>query len=238
MTEKALHSLRPAIRQTLGDNVADSLREAIFRGLFQPGQRLAEAPIASKLKVSRAPVRDALASLEQEGLVSRDSTRGATVISLSRKDVEEICSLRQALEILAVQRAIEVGTNDHWSRLAANIRETEKARTPEQLANLDLEFHDTLMRAAGHGRLLSTWMGLRSQIRLLMMRRNLGDADSLRGTVRGHKELLEAIQLRDLPRALEMVGLHHRRQYEWLITGFGEFEAGGSRANGDDLAPG
>jgi hypothetical protein len=71
-----------------------------------------------------------------------------------------------------------------------------------------------------------------------MMRRNLGDADSLRGTVRGHRELLEAIQLRDLPCALEMVELHHRRQYEWLITGFGEFEAAGSLANGDDLTPG
>lgn len=227
MPEHALHALRPATRQTLGENVAESLRDAIFRGLFRPGQRLAEAPIASTLKVSRAPVRDALASLEQEGLVRRDSNRGATVISLSREDVEEICSLRRALEILAVQRAIEVGTDEHWDRLAANIRETEAARTPEQLATLDLEFHDTLMRAAGHGRLLNTWMGLRSQVRLFMVRRNLGDADSHRGTVRGHQELLDALRRRDLPRALEMVELHHRRQYDWLIEGFGEVEAAG-----------
>jgi DNA-binding GntR family transcriptional regulator len=221
------HALRPATRQTLGENVADSLREAIFRGLFKPGQRLAEASIANMLKVSRAPVRDALASLEQEGLVSRDTNRSATVICLSRKDVDEICCLRLALEVLAVQRAIEMGTDEHWDRLAANIRKTEAARAPEQLSNLDLEFHDTLMRAAGHGRLLNTWMRLRSQVRLLMMRRNLGDADSHCGTVWGHRGLLEALRRRDLRRALEMVELHHRRQYDWLIEGLGDVEAAG-----------
>jgi DNA-binding GntR family transcriptional regulator len=149
------------------------------------------------------------------------------VISLSREDVEEICSLRRALEIRAVQRAIEVGIDEHWDRLAANIRETEAARTPEQFATLDLEFHDTLMRAAGPGRLLDTWLGLRSQVRLLMMRRKRGDADSHRGTVRGHQEPLGALRRRDLPRALEMVDLHHRRQHDWLIEGFGEVEAAG-----------
>jgi DNA-binding GntR family transcriptional regulator len=227
MSKGSPFALRPATRQTLGENVADSLREAIFRGLFKPGQRLAEASIASSLKVSRAPVREALASLEQEGLVNRTTNRGTIVISLSRKDVEEICSLRLPLEILAVQRAIEYRTGEHWTQLTANVRETEKARSPEQLATLDLEFHDTLMRAADHGRLLITWLGLRSQIRLLMMRRNLSDAASHRATVQGHKELLEAIQARDVARAVEVVQTHHQRQYDWLIEGFDEVEAAG-----------
>jgi DNA-binding GntR family transcriptional regulator len=221
------HTLRPAIRQTLGENVADSLREAIFRGLFKPGQRLAEAPIASTLKVSRAPLREALASLELEGLVCRTANRGTVVISLSRKDVEEICSLRLALEILAVRQAIENGTGEHWAQLAANVRETEKACTPEQLATLDLEFHDQLMRAAGHGRLFNNWLGLRSQIRLLMIRRNIRDAESHRSTVQGHKELLEAIQGRDLARAVELLEMHHQRQHDWLIEGFDEVAAAG-----------
>ncbi len=227
MSEHALHALRPATRRTLGENVAESLREAIFRGLFKPGQRLAEAPIASTLKVSRAPVREALASLEQEGLVSRTSNRGTTVISLARKDVDEICSFRLALELLAVREAIAKGTDEDWDRLAANVRETESARTPEQFATLDLEFHDALIRAAGHGRLLNTWLGLRSQIRLLMMRRNLSDAHSHRATVHGHQELLEALQARDSARAIEVVEIHHRRQHEWLAEGFDEVEAAG-----------
>jgi DNA-binding GntR family transcriptional regulator len=227
MPETIRFVLKPAARQTLGENVADSLREAIVGGLFEPGQRLAEASIASTLKVSRAPVREALASLEQEGLVSRATNRGTTVINLTREDVEEICSLRVPLEILAVRRAIVSGTDEHWEKLAANVRETEKSRTPEQLATLDLEFHDMLIHAAGHGRLLNTWLGLRSQIHLLMMRRNLSDASSHRTTVQGHKELLEAIQNRDVVRAIEVVETHHRRQYEWLIEGFEAVDAAG-----------
>jgi DNA-binding GntR family transcriptional regulator len=227
MEETVSFSLKPAPRQTLGENVAASLREAIFGGHFEPGQRLAEASLATTLKVSRAPVREALASLEQEGLVNRALNRGKTVINLCRNDVEEICSLRLPLEVLAVRQVIKHGTGEHWAELVANVRETEKACTPKQLTALDLQFHETLIRSAGHGRLLNTWLGLRSQIRLLMMRRNLSDSDSRRVTVQGHNELLEAIRERDEPRALDIVEKHQQRQYDWLIEAFDEAEAAG-----------
>lgn len=172
-------------------------------------------------------MREALPSLEPEGPVSRATNRGTTGINLSRRDVEEICSLRLPLKFLAVRRAIENGTAEHWARMEANVRETEQVCTPDQLATPDLEVHDTMMRAAGHGRLLATWLGLRSQIRLLMMRRNLSDAASHRATVQGHKELLEAIRARDPPRTIAGVELHHQRQYDWLIGRFDEVEAAG-----------
>jgi DNA-binding GntR family transcriptional regulator len=219
--------LKPTVRQTLGESIADSLREAILGGHFRPGQRLAEASIADTLKVSRAPVREALASLEQEGLVSRSANRGAAVIRLARQDVEEICSLRLPLEILAVREAIKNGTDEHWEALEANIHETESARSPESLATLDLEFHDALMRAAGHRRLRAAWQGLRSQIHLLMMRRNLEDIESHRATVRSHEELLQALRRRDVARAVELVEMHHQKQYTWLIEGYDEVEAAG-----------
>jgi DNA-binding GntR family transcriptional regulator len=227
MSEDALLGLRPATRQTLAEDVAASLRTAIFGGVFQPGQRLAEGKLASRLKVSRAPVRDALASLAQEGLVKRAANRGTTVVRLARKDVEEICSLRLPLEILAVRRAIARGGAEPMDRLKANVRETEKACTPERLATLDLEFHETLIRSAHHTRLLNTWLGLRSQIRLLMLQRNLTDADSRRGTVQGHRELLEAICARDEGRAVALVEIHHQKQSDWLIQGFDEADRAG-----------
>jgi DNA-binding GntR family transcriptional regulator len=227
MSEIIEFALKPTARQTLSENIAESLREAIFGGLFKPGQRLAEAQLADRLKVSRAPVRDALTSLKQEGLVRRATNRGTTVVRLSRTDVEEICSLRLPLEVLAIGRVIASGDKPYLAQLAANVRETEKVRTPEQLARLDLEFHETLVRAADHGRLLHAWLGLRSQIRLLMLQRNLTDADSRRWTVQGHNELLEAIRACDEARAVELFEKHHQRQYDWLSQGFGEAEAAG-----------
>jgi DNA-binding GntR family transcriptional regulator len=222
MTDVIRLALRPAERQTLGENVAASLREAIFDGRFPPGQRLAEAQIAAGLRVSRAPVREALAVLEQEGLVCRSVNRGTTVVRFSRHDLDEICSLRLPLELLAVRRVIAGATGELLERLAANVRETAGSSTPGELTSLDIEFHETLVRGADHGRLLAAWLALRSQVRLLMLRRNLTDADSRRGTVTGHEALLEAIRARDEGRAVALVESLHRRQHEWLIQGFDE----------------
>jgi DNA-binding GntR family transcriptional regulator len=225
MSEIGSLALKPAMRQTLADSITESLRDAIFGGLFKPGQRLAEAQLASSLKVSRAPVREALASLEQEGLVSRAASGATTVALLSRADVEEICSLRAPLEVLAVRLAIARGTEAHWAELAANIAATEAIADPQQLAQKDLEFHETIVRAADHGRLLSSWLNLRSQIRLIMVQRNLTDADSRRGTVQGHRELLKAIRARNEAEAVAVLEHHLRKQHDWIVTScFGEAE--------------
>jgi DNA-binding GntR family transcriptional regulator len=218
MSQLASLTLKPATRQTLADSITESLRDAIFGGLFKPGQRLAEAQLATSLKVSRAPVREALASLEQEGLVNRTPSGGTTVAHLSRHDIEEICTLRQPLEVLAVRLAVVRGSDDDWAGLAANIRATEKITDPQQLAQMDLEFHEGIVRAAGHGRLLSSWLNLRSQIRLIMVQRNLTDADSRRGTVQGHQELFKAIRAGDADGAVAVLEHHLRRQHEWIVN--------------------
>jgi DNA-binding GntR family transcriptional regulator len=224
MPEVAIFSLKPATRQTLADSITQSLRDAIFDGLFEPGQRLAEAQLASSLKVSRAPVREALACLEQEGLVSRSAGGATTVSELLHEDVEEICSLRLALEALAVRLAILEWNPTVRQELDANIQATEKIEDPQQLAQRDLEFHEIIVRAANHGRLLASWLNLRSQIRLIMVQRNLADGDSRRGTVQGHKELLEAIEARDPAKAVAVLQLHLGKQYEWILKSFSEAE--------------
>jgi DNA-binding GntR family transcriptional regulator len=208
------------MRQTLADGIAQSLRDAILGGLFRPGQRLAEGQLAGSLKVSRAPVREALASLEQEGLISRMPSGATTVTRLSRKDAEEICSLRAPLEGLALRLAMAKGSTAMWAELAANIRATEAIRDPGELAQKDLEFHETIVRAAGHSRLLSSWLNLRSQIRLIMTQRNLADANSRRGTVQGHKELLKAIRAGDAAGAVAILEHHLQRQADWIINSF------------------
>jgi DNA-binding GntR family transcriptional regulator len=222
MSEAASFTLKPATRQTLADSITESLRGAIFGGLFQPGQRLAEAQLANTLKVSRAPVREALAFLEQEGLVSRTANGTTSVAHLSRRDVEEICSLRSPLEALAVRLAIAKGSEAQWAELAANIRATEGVSDPQQLARMDLEFHELIVRAASHNRLLTSWLNLRSQIRLIMVQRNLADADSRRATVQGHKELLTAIRAGNADEAVAVLEHHLKKQYDWMIHSFAD----------------
>jgi DNA-binding GntR family transcriptional regulator len=93
---------------------------------------------------------------------------------------------------------------------------------PQELAQMDLAFHEAVVRAADHNRLLASWLTLRSQIRLIMVQRNLADADSRRATVEGHKDLLRAIQAQDTPRSVAILEYHLQRQYEWIIDSFAE----------------
>jgi DNA-binding GntR family transcriptional regulator len=220
--EAAFLNSKPVSRQTLGDSVADLLRDAIFGGRVKPGQRLAEGQIAKSLKVSRAPVRDALAGLEREGLVHRAANGGTTVTRLTLKDVDEICTLRLFLELLAIRRVIRYGTEGDWAQLADNIRHTENVGDPQELAQLDLDFHEAIVQLSGHARLLSTWLTMRSQVRLIMIQRNLSDEGSRQGTVHGHEELLKALRNRDEAAARACLERNLQNQYDWIARSYSE----------------
>ena len=110
--------LTPAAAILLSDEVVDRLREAILRGLFAPGDRLREEQLAEALGVSRGPIRNALLQLEREGMVMRRRNRGAIVARLSRVDLEEVYSLRLAIEPVACAWAARNANERDLSRYA------------------------------------------------------------------------------------------------------------------------
>jgi DNA-binding GntR family transcriptional regulator len=200
-----LAALKPAKRQPLGHAVADSLREAIYSGRFRPGQRIGQVSVAQELGVSQTTVRDALAALERDGLVERAVNQGAVVTQLSREDIEEITSLRVELESMAARRLIQQANPAHLAALEDNIRNMKAVAAPEDVADLDLQFHELLIRLAGHKRLLSCWLMLRTQIKLLMVTHNLRNPRSPEDTVQNHKELLGILRSGDAEAAVAHV---------------------------------
>jgi DNA-binding GntR family transcriptional regulator len=97
--------------------VVPALREAIVGNLLKPGERLTENALASSLGVSRTPVREAFAQLEREGLVTMIPRVGVFVREVSERDVEEIYTVRAALESLAVELATQRRTAVGIARL-------------------------------------------------------------------------------------------------------------------------
>lgn len=87
------------------------IREMILRGELAPGQRLAEAPLAELLGMSRTPVRQALPVLAREGLLQEHETRGYIVRGFSTADILDALDMRGALEGLAAKRVAEGGTS-------------------------------------------------------------------------------------------------------------------------------
>jgi GntR family transcriptional regulator, vanillate catabolism transcriptional regulator len=87
------------------------IREMILRGELAPGERVAEAPVAEMLGVSRTPVRRALPVLAQEGLLAEHATRGYLVRGFSTADILDAIDVRGALEGLAARRIAEQGAS-------------------------------------------------------------------------------------------------------------------------------
>jgi GntR family transcriptional regulator of vanillate catabolism len=92
------------------------IREMILRGELAPGQRVAEAPLADLLGMSRTPVRQALPLLAQEGLLTEHDTRGFVVRSFTAADIVDAIDLRGVLEGLAARRVAEKGASKAFIR--------------------------------------------------------------------------------------------------------------------------
>ena len=91
----------------LRDVVFQTLRGAILKGDLKPGERLMELQLASKLGVSRTPIREAIRMLEQEGLAVTIPRKGAEVAKMTEKDMEDVLEIRLSLEGLAVRLSCE-----------------------------------------------------------------------------------------------------------------------------------
>lgn len=106
---RAVFTARPD-RRKITDWVSDELRQAIVDLRLRPGEPLREAALAEQLGVSKTPLREAFARLEQEGLVETTSFKGAVVTRYSERDLREIYELRALLEGAAARAASEHAT--------------------------------------------------------------------------------------------------------------------------------
>jgi DNA-binding GntR family transcriptional regulator len=212
-------------RKALADDAAERLRQLIVQGRFAPGAHLREEHLATALDISRGPIRQALAQLEREGLVLRRPNRGSVVAQLSRQDLEEVYSIRLALEPVALSWAATRCSEHDLARLDAAVLAIELGFAGEVSvqdgARLDLAFHDVVYEAARHERLQRVWSELRSQVYLfLLSRQYVGTADFGAYMVRQHVALVEVLRAHDCERARELAEAHVRASYKNVIEGF------------------
>jgi DNA-binding GntR family transcriptional regulator len=207
----------PLKRRGMAQDVADRIRAAILSGEISPGMRLNEVELATSLSVSRGPVRDAIIQLRQEGLLQGDWHRGSRVTVFTRKDLDEIYSLRYSMELLAINRLIEHRTDDDLEIIKAHAEDIEKATAdgdPTLMLQADIAFHDAIYACARHERLTNVWLGLRSQIALLLLTRQHGHDDYKELIGPEHWEMYRVIRDRESERAEELVRAHIETAFE------------------------
>lgn len=190
--------------------IADRLRSAILSGRLRPGVGLVETALAEQMKVSRAPIREAIQILENEGLVETIAYKGKRVKPLSAREVTEIYSLREVYEVMAVKRILARETTvDLLYAHCDTMKAAAEADDFEALVAADESFHHALILLADHDLLLASWKNLYLRIHQIMALRNR-DERNLMEVAGNHPPIVDALFARDSERAIALISEHTR----------------------------
>lgn len=134
-------------------SVADALEERILDGQLAPGAALLQLDLAAAFGVSRVPVRDALAILEQRRLAVRVPRKGVIVQPITAQGVRDLFAARRLLEVEITRLAVPRLTTADVAALEATVARQRTAAATRDLATMraaDREFHATIWRACGN----------------------------------------------------------------------------------------
>lgn len=200
-------------RTYLADTVYAALRQAILEREFDPGEPLTEGDLSRRFRVSRTPVREALAKLERDRLVRVVPKKGAFVRTLSHDEIRDLYEVREALEALAVRLAAPHLSREELEDFDARFREL-RARGPRaaytEVRPLGEEFHRLLVKRTENARLMRVLEEMREEVRpvwtmaLVAPRR-------IQALIREHLAIIDALGRGDARRAARLMRLHIRR---------------------------
>jgi DNA-binding GntR family transcriptional regulator len=182
--------------KTIRSRIYEHLREQLLNGEISPRQHLIETKIAKELGTSRTPVREALHSLELEGLIESIPRVGYVVRPISEQEVEEICEMRMAIEGVAARWAIEKAHKKLVEELEKNITLAEEKvlkGNVKAFVDMDARFHEIISKFSGSKRLLELAQTLRRHM-LRYRIQSIYSVDNVLRAIRGHKGILRAIK--------------------------------------------
>jgi DNA-binding GntR family transcriptional regulator len=199
----------------LADRVFEAVKREIVENRLRPEQILAEAALAERFEVSRAPAREALQRLARAGFVRTIPRVGYIVTTVSVRDFDEVFQMRFALEPLAAELATSRITEadaqrlDELARRGTAIIDSKSPARPTELAHTNAAFHREVARLAGSRRLEHTVGGLLDELERVM--HMLADDPSLATARDQHPTLVRTMREGDAVAARRLMGeqLHH-----------------------------
>lgn len=195
-------------RQRLADQVYDALCNLIIDNKLAPGQRLREAEVADVLEVSRTPVREAFARLEQQHLLERDASGRYFVARWDKRTLWEVATLRGALEGLAASLVSETLSPEDFHHLEGIIMQMEAnlgRGDSDRLISLDFQFHSYLWSRTRHEILRRVLEERKAQVLYFMCVTKPNDEANYPET---HRQLLEVLREGNPRKASEAIAQH------------------------------
>ncbi|MFG1780466.1 GntR family transcriptional regulator [Micromonospora sp. NPDC049051] len=202
-------------RLSLAQQAAEYIKSAIYRGELRPGERIPQAAVADALGVSRLPIREALISLEAEGLVELVPHRGAFVIPIRREDIEDHYRAFGLLQGWAAKRASTRIAPEALERLGSLNKALTDATDNDEQHDLNWQFHALINQTGGSRRLLSIMRQLSMNLpREIYQVAPAASPEALAD----HAELLAALSTGDGDRAEATARRHLEHEAEHIVA--------------------
>jgi DNA-binding GntR family transcriptional regulator len=203
----------PRVQQgrVLTNTVRASLREAILKGHFEFGERIDQDKIAQELEVSRTPIREALQSLEQEGLVQIRPHYGAFIPIVTPDDVREVYEVRALLESEVVRRVtllVPEDLLDALDRLQADSQSGLDSGDIAKSFDSDVRFHQTFVDLVDNRLIKDVLDGLTNRISMVRRLAQSKPGVHLPESVSEHRAIIRAIRRRDAEAAARLMARH------------------------------
>lgn len=200
------------------------LRRQILQGRYKPGESVYESRIATDLRVSRTPVREALRQLEREGLVISNGSE-LMIANPTRDEFVELYTCRAALEHIVAERAAQLATDADLAAMTAALDDARAAMADDDHALVvaaNTRFHDAMVSAARMVSLRQLMDTIRGPI-LVARRHVLAGSEAAEQEVwKEHTALLEAIRRHNPEEAQQLMATHMRND---TARGVARFES-------------
>ncbi|WP_033838582.1 GntR family transcriptional regulator [Mesorhizobium loti] len=203
--------------QTVAEQVAKVLREAIASGTLKAGTALRQDELAEQFGFSRMPIRDALRQLEAEGVVSIHPTKGAHVARMDGAEISEIYAVRELLECEALRLSVPALSDGKLDEAEQVLDQIDAERNVGRWGALNKVFHLSLYDACGNHRLLGLIEAHHNAadryVRIL-----LSHLDHRTRSQGEHRDLLAACRRRDGKKAVSVLRQHLREGRDTLVN--------------------
>lgn len=208
---------------SLAKLVRNDMLAQILKGVLIPGQRINEPDVASRLQVSRVPVREALRELESSGLVVSRKHAGVFVRQLNTTEIRDLYQMRGLLDGFAGRCVAQLPLDERQALAVLLITSLDAMRQAENVHDVqryyaeNLRFHWAIVAAAGNQELSDTYRNMVQKLHLSRLK-NLSQDIGMRVSITEHAEIVDALCTLDATRCETLLAQHVGNAYERLLS--------------------